>query len=197
MENTRVRMVEAGLRLFQKQGYAETSWRELVKEGGTPWGSVHHFFPGGKEELARDALALFSTRVEESFTQICAAHPRPADRIRTWFESMARQMDELGFTSGCPVAGIALNTVPMSASLAALCRETMTQWADLIARGIKDESIDSARAQALATTILVACEGALVLARVYQSSESLRTAGIALAAMLEPAASATTRKLWE
>src|SRR5437660_1001494 len=48
-------MIEAAMRLLQRNGYAATSWRGVVEEAGTPWGSAHHYFPGGKEQLTAAA----------------------------------------------------------------------------------------------------------------------------------------------
>ena len=55
---TRDRMIEAAMSLLQRRGYRATSWRVLTQESGTPWGSVQHHFPGGKEELGVAAIEL-------------------------------------------------------------------------------------------------------------------------------------------
>ena len=49
-------MIDTAVRLFQLHGYHATSWRGLVTASETPWGSVHHHFPGGKEELGVAAI---------------------------------------------------------------------------------------------------------------------------------------------
>jgi len=184
---TRVRMVESGLKLLRRQGYAGTSWREMVKEGGTPWGSVHHFFPGGKEQLAKEALTLFGQGFETFFEGICAHHARPSERVRAWFDAVVADINANGYANGCPVAGIALSAVPMVTPLAEACNDSMAQWIDLIAQNLTTTRISAVEARALATKVLIGFEGALVLARVQQSSESLRITGEWLAQMLTAA----------
>ena len=57
-------MVRSAARLFRRQGYAATGWRQVIADGDAPWGSQAHHFPGGKEQLARDALAIAATDYE-------------------------------------------------------------------------------------------------------------------------------------
>jgi TetR/AcrR family transcriptional repressor of lmrAB and yxaGH operons len=180
-------MVETGLNLLQKQGYAETSWRELVKEGGTPWGSIQHFFPGGKEELATEALSLFGATFKEFFDDICSKYSRPSDRVRVWFESMAVTAAEKSYSNGCPVAGIAVNSVPMVESLTILCRESISLLIDYVTQKLVTDRIDATTAHALATRVLICFEGTLILARIYQSADSFHIAAEWLAQMLDEA----------
>jgi len=91
---------------------------------------------------------------------------------------MAEESARTDGSSGCPVAGIALNSLPMVASLATACRETMSQWADYIAQKVTSDRVGATTARNLAIRILMAFEGALILARVYQSPESFRIAGV-------------------
>lgn len=44
------------LRILRRQGYAAAGWRQVVAESETPWGSQAHHFPGGKTQLATEAL---------------------------------------------------------------------------------------------------------------------------------------------
>ena len=178
-------MVEAGLRLFRRQGYTQTSWRELVQESGTPWGSIHHFFPQGKVQLATDALSLFGSDFRRSFEAICAQHVRPSDRIRVWFQAAADEIAGTGYAEGCPLAGIALNSVPMEAPLSETCLGSLSQWTEYLAQKITNDRIDPETALRLATKVLIAFEGALVLSRIRQSSECLTVAGEWMAQTLE------------
>jgi len=170
-------MIEAALSLFQKQGYQGTSWRDVVKEAGTPWGSAHHFFPGGKEQLATEALALFLRKFKERFEGICAEHHDAPGRITTWFEHMAVDMEVMGFQAGCGVAGVALDTVPMSASLSQLCSDTMDDWASYLAGKFTLEAVSPIKARGFAEMALTMMEGALVTSRIYRNAGSLRETG--------------------
>ena len=64
MTTTRQQMIETGVRLFQRGGYYATTWRGLVEEAGAHWGSINHHFPGGKQELAIEAIRVGAAGVD-------------------------------------------------------------------------------------------------------------------------------------
>lgn len=170
---TRTKMVETALTLLQRQGYAETSWRTLAQEGGTPLGSIQHFFPEGKVQLATEALELFFERFREFFEGICSREPRASGRVRAWFDQAADEFEAQRCSLGCPMAAVALDTVPRDPSLARLCQTTLGRWSDYLASRLEG----SKRPEVWVARVLVAFEGALVLARVQGSGEVLRTTG--------------------
>ena len=55
---TRDRIVAAAARLYGRYGYTGVGLKQVAAEAGVPIGSLYHFFPGGKEELAAEALRL-------------------------------------------------------------------------------------------------------------------------------------------
>src|SRR4051794_24534964 len=65
----REQMILAAMSLFQREGYAAASWRRIVQESGAPWGSAHHYFPKGKEQLGLAALEAASQTVAASMAR--------------------------------------------------------------------------------------------------------------------------------
>ena len=53
---TRERILESSAELFRRQGYVGTGVKQIVAEAGAPFGSLYHFFPGGKEELGAETI---------------------------------------------------------------------------------------------------------------------------------------------
>jgi TetR/AcrR family transcriptional repressor of lmrAB and yxaGH operons len=163
-------MVETAARLFQSEGYHATSWRRLVAESGTPWGSVHHHFPGGKEELGVAAIELGADAVAAVIDHCFEEHPGdPAAAVTAWFALSAKLMDSSDYSAGCPVATVALETTATSAPLAAASRAAFERWEAALAAHLDDP--------ALAGTLLTLLEGGLVRARVHGSTEPLAEAG--------------------
>src|SRR5690242_20447853 len=58
--DSRERMVRAAVELFRERGYAATSFGDVLARSGAPRGSIYHHFPGGKEELAAEALSRYT-----------------------------------------------------------------------------------------------------------------------------------------
>jgi TetR/AcrR family transcriptional repressor of lmrAB and yxaGH operons len=170
-------MVETASRLFQRDGYNATSWRGLTEEAGTPWGSVHHHFPGGKEELGVAAIELGGESVAGLIGRCFDSQPTAAEAVRESFRLSALGMEATGFQAACPVASIALETVPGSAPMAAAAGEAFAAWEKLIARRLRDSGIKKRRSRELARLILTMFEGALILSRIRGTTDPLIGAG--------------------
>ena len=56
MSTTRERIVESSAELFRRQGYTATGVKQIVTAAQAPFGSLYHFFPGGKEQLGAEAI---------------------------------------------------------------------------------------------------------------------------------------------
>jgi TetR/AcrR family transcriptional repressor of lmrAB and yxaGH operons len=177
-------MIETAERLLRRDGYVATSWRKLIDESGTPWGSVQHHFPGGKEQLAVAAVELGGEHTGAALRDCLSRADSVVDGIRLWFEMAGDVLRESGFRDGCPVATVALETVPASVALTGVCGSSMQRWRETLADALSAEGTDVQRANQLATVILANFEGSLLLSRVERSTEPLRLAVSALAGLL-------------
>ena len=122
MTDTRQRMIRATARLMRRQGYAATGWRQVVADSATPWGSQFHHFPGGKEQLAAEAVALAGRRYEQLLRAALGGR-HPAEAVASWVELAAAELEASGWADGCPVATVALETAHTSAALAERARQ--------------------------------------------------------------------------
>src|ERR1700751_4274728 len=62
---TRVRLVESAAELFSRQGFGATGIKAVLAAAAAPYGSLYHFFPGGKQELGAAALTHGGERYRE------------------------------------------------------------------------------------------------------------------------------------
>jgi TetR/AcrR family transcriptional repressor of lmrAB and yxaGH operons len=182
---TRERMIEATMRLLQRDGYAATGWRGVVEEAGTPWGSAYHHFPGGKEQLAVAALELGSRHVLDMLDACLREGASVGDSVRRWFELSAQNLAGSGFRGGCPIATVALETAPASAVLTEACSASFRGWQSRLAFALAEAGVAPPRAAELAALVVTNLEGALLLARVHQDVTPLRVAGDAMARLLD------------
>src|SRR5438445_7788136 len=53
---TRERIVQRSAELFRRQGFTGTGVKQIVAEANAPFGSLYHFFPGGKEQLGEEVI---------------------------------------------------------------------------------------------------------------------------------------------
>jgi hypothetical protein len=50
------RILFASAELFRRQGYAATGLKQVTGQARAPFGSLYHFLPGGKQQLAEEVL---------------------------------------------------------------------------------------------------------------------------------------------
>ncbi len=181
--DTRSKMVRTASRLFQRQGYAATGWRQVVAESETPWGSQSHHFPGGKEQLAVDALARSGAGYERLLRGAFESGD-PAAAVELWAAAAAHQLESTDWAEGCPVATVALEMAHDSLPIGDACADAFAAWRRAITDGLTDAGLAPDRAERTALVILSAFEGAMLLTRSQRSTEPLQVVGAELAEWL-------------
>jgi AcrR family transcriptional regulator len=176
-------MIDTAVRLFQRDGYAATSWRGLVQEAGTPWGSVQHHFPGGKEELGVAAVQAAADLVSRTIAKAFREHDCAADAVTWWFDTAASVLAKGGFRSGCPLATVALERSHASEALTAALETAFRGWLSLVETELRTRGATEQDARMLAMQVLACLEGALIVGRVLGDGAPL-TASLALVAPL-------------
>ncbi len=181
--DSRERMIRSAAQLFRRQGYAATGWRQIVAESGAPWGSQAHFFPGGKEQLAAEALSAEGTRIRDEIAS-ALEQTHPADMIVAWSEYASGELKKSKWAEGCPIATSALETAHTSEKLARACDVAFKSWVATFESALLARGVEPAEARALATTVVAAIEGALLMARTARKTTPLSTVGAELAKLL-------------
>ena len=84
-KDTRATLVRESAELFRRRGYAGTGLKAILAASDAPFGSLYHFFPGGKEELGVAALEAGGTTYRELVEAIFADDVDVATATRTFF----------------------------------------------------------------------------------------------------------------
>jgi TetR/AcrR family transcriptional repressor of lmrAB and yxaGH operons len=170
--DSRASMIRSAAALFGSRGLSATSFSEVLADSGAPRGSIYHHFPGGKKQLALDAIGWTS---EQVLGHLRGCPPGPPADVLAWFIDLWRQsVRASGGSSGCPVAGIAIDTGTAD-DLTAAARAAFSDWIALLADKLQAAGVPEQRARPIATATLAAMEGALLLCRAERSSEPLET----------------------
>src|SRR5271163_1931015 len=107
--DTRTRVLDTAGQLFRVQGFHATGLDEVLKQSGTPKGSLYHYFPGGKDQLAIDALGYVAGRLEQRMSMLLASSDDPVKALRTLFDFIVQNFAESDFRDGCPIAAVTLD----------------------------------------------------------------------------------------
>ncbi|MFD4996659.1 TetR/AcrR family transcriptional regulator [Streptomyces buecherae] len=186
--DTRTRLVVATATLLQRQGYEGTSVKQILREAEATYGSLYHFFPAGKEELAAEALRFGAADFTDLLRRGLSSAEEPAEAVANCAHLLADTLRESNWTDGCPVAATALEIIGRSPVIQRTSDEALRQWRELIASKLKDGAIPEVKATALACTILSTLEGAELLSRVSSDDEPLHLAAEHLAQLVRASA---------
>ena len=181
----REKIVRAAAELLRKRGYAATGINEILALSGAPKGSLYHYFPGGKEQVAAEAVRHAGAKVRATLDELATRHGSAADVLRAYGALLAGWMARSAFTDGCPIATTMLEVAPARAEITAAGRQAFEGWQQVFAEGLVREGRAPERAEALAAFAVTALEGALVLARVRRSERPILLAVEEVAATFE------------
>ena len=169
--DSRSRMISAAYELFRQRGYHATAFSDVVEESGAPRGSIYFHFPGGKQELAREAAARAEDEIEDMVHQAASQAHDPASLIQALAEIQVQRLEASGYCSGCAIATMVLELAPQDEELSAEFDKVFTRWRTALVDHLRSWSVSAQHAVALADLIMAVFEGALVLSRTARSSE--------------------------
>jgi TetR/AcrR family transcriptional regulator, lmrAB and yxaGH operons repressor len=178
-------IVQAAATLFRRNGFAATGINEIVKFSGAPKGSLYHYFPNGKDEIAVAAICFSGNALKATLEKLGQKHKSTAALIRAYCQLLASWMAKSGFRDGCPITTTLLESAPQSAGVAAAGREAFDGWCAVIARALVLDGFGKAEAMQLATLTISALEGALILARIESSARPINDVAKSLAKFLQ------------
>ncbi|HVI88759.1 MAG TPA: TetR/AcrR family transcriptional regulator [Dongiaceae bacterium] len=147
--------------IFREHGFEGASLSVITEKTGLGKGSLYHFFPGGKEEMATAVLAEIDT-----WFQVNVYQPlRDGDDPKAGIDHMFAAVEDY-FRAGrrvCLVGVFALDNT--RDRFAAAVKSYFADWAKALTKALSRCGHSPAEARALAEDILGGIQGGLVLAR--------------------------------
>ncbi|MFD4527749.1 TetR/AcrR family transcriptional regulator [Streptomyces sp. NPDC058470] len=185
----RERMVFSAAQLIRRDGVAATGMREVAAHAGAPRGSLQHYFPGGKEQLVNEAVDWAGRYAGKRVARFLAELPEPTPS--GLFAAMVGQWTEefrtAGFASGCPVAAATVDCAESVESTRGAAAAAFARWNRPVAAALTDLGVPRDRAEPLATLMISALEGALLIARTERDVRALTTVAKELGPLLDRA----------
>ena len=163
-------MVRSAAVLFRERGLNGTSFRDVIEHSGAPRGSIYHHFPGGKAQLAAEAV--------EWAGELSAAAIRRGDAlaaVRSFLKIWREPMIESDYRAGCPIVAVT-TAAPDDDDLIAATGRAFAR--------IREALVDAGVSPARATLNIASIEGAVILCRAERSLRPLEDVEAELEALL-------------
>ncbi|MEU2286549.1 TetR/AcrR family transcriptional regulator [Streptomyces sp. NPDC013178] len=184
--DSRERMVASAAALLGEHGAAGVSIDRVLAHSGAPRGSVYHHFPGGRAQLIDEAV-VFAGDVIAGLIETAVGAPDPLDAIDAFFTLWRERLLRSDFRAGCPVVAVAVETDDEAGEPARSAAAAFTRWQDALVALLLRHGLPEERSRRLASFIVAAVEGAVVLCRAEQSTAPLDAAAAEIHDLLDHA----------
>ena len=168
-EGVREAMIREAWFLIAERGLEGMSTREVLTRTGAPRGSVYHHFPRGRAELIELALDHSQQWMQDQIAAIPARAPQEV--VSGYIDIWRRVVEGTDYRAGCAMAGVTTgghDPVILDQAQAAFAATEQALSARLEQVGVAPPE-----AAQRATLLVIAAEGAVILARAWRSSDPL------------------------
>jgi TetR/AcrR family transcriptional regulator, lmrAB and yxaGH operons repressor len=166
-------MIDAATTLFRRRGYEGVGVAELIAVSGAPRGSLYFHFPGGKEQIAIEAVRKASHAVLDGIRARAQATTTIEDYIDTACTGWAANLDASDFENGCIIALVGLEAASASPALKEEAANAFAEWEVELSRMASEKGLPEPQSRAFARAFIGAVEGAIMLARTRQQSSAM------------------------
>jgi AcrR family transcriptional regulator len=183
----RERMVFSAAQLIRRDGVSATGMREVAAHAQAPRGSLQHYFPGGKEQLVNEAVDWAGRYAARRIDRFLAslAEPTPSGLFAAMVRQWTDEYEATGFVGGCPVAAATVDCAQSTDSTRTAAAAAFARWTRPVAEALTGMGVPEERAEALATLMISALEGALLMARAERAVRALTTVARELGPLLD------------
>lgn len=193
MPSTRERILTATNELFRRNGFNGTSIKQITTAADVTVGSLYHFFPNGKDELAREAIETSGFAYGQLFEIMADEAATLADAITDFFNGAAEVLESSDFIDICPIGTVGREVASTNDSLRQATWTVFSSWVDAVAARFEGAGLAGPRARELGTTVVAALEGGFMLARAARDTAPLLAIGTAVRLLVDTAIAASAR----
>ena len=177
-EQTRRAIVEKAAPLFNQKGFEGTSLADLMQATGLQKGGIYRHF-SGKKELAAEAFDYAWEKAVQERQEGVAEVPDCVDRLKKAIDNFVERRAGL-VPGGCPLMNTAVEADDGNPMLRARAKKALQGWierlCEIAAEGIEKGEIEHRIApQQLSRLIIGSLEGALLISRLQNDQEPLRS----------------------
>lgn len=179
----RDKILESAIVLMKQSGLSGAGINQILAHSGAPKGSMYYHFPGGKLQIAAEALVLYGQRVAAAFETALSSKKKSGDKIRALFSLAAGQLEKGNFEQSCAAGAVALDLRTDVADLQPVVAGVMNSWRTVVASHLPQRN--RVRRESFAGLVISAIEGAYIRSRAERTKSPFVEAGEWLALLIE------------
>ncbi len=169
---TKENLIRTTAKLIRQQGVNATGINEILSAVGIPKGSLYHHFPGGKDELVIAALHHSKDYLAQRFKAAMKGKASVEKGLEAVLDDYADTLQKSNYSSGCPMATVALEAAGNNEAIRQACNEVLDYWIESLVAYFKYKNSKAGKKEA--TEFMTRLEGALLIAQIQQSDKPLR-----------------------
>src|SRR5439155_11547025 len=100
--NTKERILDVTAEMFRRYGYTGTGLKQVVANANAPFGSLYHFFPGGKQQLGEEVIGRAGQMYFELVTAVFDGAPDVVQGTSDVFTGSAAVLDATDYAEAFP-----------------------------------------------------------------------------------------------
>jgi TetR/AcrR family transcriptional repressor of nem operon len=175
---TKEYIIQKSVPLFNQRGYFGASMSDIMSVTGLQKGGIYNHF-SSKDELALEAFDYAIKIMSERYTQAIKGKASAIDQLVSLISIYEDIIENPPIEGGCPILNTAVESDDSHPALHEKARLAMDQWIKLIryilSKGIKKGEIrPDIDADSTAVFITSTFEGAIMLSKLYNSSDYMR-----------------------
>lgn len=175
--NTRERLLVSGMALFARQGLSGTGIKQILDAADARFSSLYHYFPGGKDELAAEAIETAGLIFQSHVEQVWDAASDLVTAMDAVFRGAADALVASDYADACPIGTIAMEVASTNEPLRVATAKVYGEWTSSARERLEAGGVSTREAEQLAITIVTLIEGAFVVCRSTRSTDAMVAAG--------------------
>lgn len=177
--DVRRRLIESGLKLISKQGFAGSGVADITASAGVPKGSFYQYFES-KQSYAIELLDDYWRAIEDKHTKVLLDDRyAPLDRIARHFHSIGQDHKQQKYAMGCLIGNLGVEIAGAGEDAQAKLRQILKRWASLLSNCLKkakevDDLDRKQDVEELAAALIESWEGAVMRSKIERGGASLK-----------------------
>jgi TetR/AcrR family transcriptional repressor of nem operon len=170
--DTRLRLLDAGVRAFKDNGFHGTGVQQVLDSVGVPKGSFYNYFES-KEAFGAEAIRHYAAGFAKAMRDASRGAPDPLTGLRRFFRGLMQEFEKADYVGGCLVANLGGELEGSDVCREALA-EAFTGWRNAVRDVLRDaqkrgqvrKDLD---AREMADLLCDAWEGAVIRMKIDRS----------------------------